>query len=198
MGLKGIVLLELLSSRHCNHDVQQQWRRNGSRRGIWGQVWCRKNRRSGGQWQQWHLLCCPGRGLHSLRCWLWGWRSGLAGLCRHWQGRLHSGDIVSVRWLWRRFRCRSTPPRLHLPHYDVLSSELVASDSAASVAVVRDTDFATIRLRFGFRAVGDSLVSSSTAVLLLNDKKEWCCRIHHRGCPQPIIMPVPQPISPPA
>merc|ERR1712228_815007 len=32
------------------------------------------------------------------------------------------------------------------------------------------------------------------------DKKEWCCRIHHRGCPQPIIpiIPVPQPIAPPA
>merc|ERR1712050_279462 len=21
------------------------------------------------------------------------------------------------------------------------------------------------------------------------DKKEWCCRIHHRGCPQPIAPP---------
>merc|ERR1712151_303524 len=33
------------------------------------------------------------------------------------------------------------------------------------------------------------------------DKKEWCCRIHHRGCLQPIqpiVMPVPQPIAPPA
>merc|ERR1712047_173561 len=36
------------------------------------------------------------------------------------------------------------------------------------------------------------------------DKKEWCCRMHHRGCPptapppQPIIMPVPQPVAPPA
>merc|ERR1711902_72907 len=36
------------------------------------------------------------------------------------------------------------------------------------------------------------------------DKKEWCCRIHHRGCPptapplQPIIMPAPQPVAPPA
>merc|ERR1712099_177768 len=36
------------------------------------------------------------------------------------------------------------------------------------------------------------------------DKKEWCCRVHHRGCPptappqpiQPIIQPVPQPIRP--
>merc|ERR1712003_497633 len=31
------------------------------------------------------------------------------------------------------------------------------------------------------------------------DKKEWCCRIHHVGCPQPIapiIMPAPQPIAP--
>merc|ERR1712087_646561 len=38
------------------------------------------------------------------------------------------------------------------------------------------------------------------------DKREWCCRIHHRGCPQPIQppivvpvpQPVPQPIAPPA
>jgi len=32
------------------------------------------------------------------------------------------------------------------------------------------------------------------------DKKEWCCRIHHLGCPQPIIpiIPVPQPTAPPA
>merc|ERR1739848_14109 len=30
------------------------------------------------------------------------------------------------------------------------------------------------------------------------DKKEWCCRIHHRGCPQPIVMPVPQPVAPAA
>merc|ERR1712060_499589 len=35
-------------------------------------------------------------------------------------------------------------------------------------------------------------------------KREWCCRIHHRGCPttapppQPIVVPVPQPIAPPA
>merc|ERR1712176_1096116 len=34
------------------------------------------------------------------------------------------------------------------------------------------------------------------------DKKAWCCRVHHRGCPptapppQPIIMPAPQPIAP--
>merc|ERR1712060_335536 len=79
------------------------------------------------------------------------------------------GDHIPVRWLWRRFR--STPPRFHLPHYDVLSSELIASDSASSVAVVWASDFATIRLRFGFRGVGDSLVPSSTAVLLLNDGK---------------------------
>merc|ERR1712151_513438 len=36
------------------------------------------------------------------------------------------------------------------------------------------------------------------------DKKEWCCRIHHVGCPstapppQPIIPPAPMPIAPPA
>merc|ERR1712183_1268226 len=36
------------------------------------------------------------------------------------------------------------------------------------------------------------------------DKKEWCCRVHDRGCPptapppQPIVMPVPQPIAPAA
>merc|ERR1712066_576543 len=30
------------------------------------------------------------------------------------------------------------------------------------------------------------------------DKREWCCRIHHVGCPQPIIMPAPQPVAPPA
>merc|ERR1712174_20779 len=36
------------------------------------------------------------------------------------------------------------------------------------------------------------------------DKKEWCCRIHHVGCPstappqQPIILPAPMPIAPPA
>jgi len=36
------------------------------------------------------------------------------------------------------------------------------------------------------------------------DKKEWCCRIHHRGCPptapppQPIFMPAPQPVAPAA
>jgi len=37
------------------------------------------------------------------------------------------------------------------------------------------------------------------------DKKEWCCRVHHQGCPQPrvvpqaqpIMAPVPQPILPP-
>merc|ERR1719225_656882 len=34
------------------------------------------------------------------------------------------------------------------------------------------------------------------------DKKTWCCRVHHRGCPptapppQPIILPAPQPIAP--
>merc|ERR1740129_1287935 len=28
------------------------------------------------------------------------------------------------------------------------------------------------------------------------DKKAWCCRVHHRGCPQPILPPV-QPILPP-
>merc|ERR1712045_1104502 len=34
------------------------------------------------------------------------------------------------------------------------------------------------------------------------DKKEWCCRIHHVGCPptapppMPIIMPAPQPVAP--
>merc|ERR1712061_143346 len=163
----------LLSSRHCNHDVQRLWRRNGSRRGIWGQVWCRKNRRNCGQWRQWHLLRCSRRGLHSLRCRLWGWRSGLAGLRRHWPGRLYSGDHIQVRWLWRRFR--STPPRFHLPDYDVLSSELVAPDPTSSLAVLSHTDFPTIRLRYGFRTVGDSLVSSSTAVLLRNDGKG----LHH-------------------
>merc|ERR1712183_1031172 len=30
------------------------------------------------------------------------------------------------------------------------------------------------------------------------DKEEWCCRIHHRGYPQPIVMPVPQPVAPAA
>merc|ERR1712209_149987 len=36
------------------------------------------------------------------------------------------------------------------------------------------------------------------------DKKAWCCRMHHRGCPptapppQPIIMPAPQPVVMPA
>merc|ERR1712045_1003921 len=36
------------------------------------------------------------------------------------------------------------------------------------------------------------------------DKKAWCCRIHHRGCPptappppRPIILPPVQPIAPP-
>merc|ERR1712183_1216741 len=29
------------------------------------------------------------------------------------------------------------------------------------------------------------------------DKKEWCCRIHHRGCPQPaFVAPPPQPVMP--
>merc|ERR1719401_182447 len=31
------------------------------------------------------------------------------------------------------------------------------------------------------------------------DKRDWCCRIHHRGCPQPIAplpMPVPMPVLP--
>merc|ERR1712039_366590 len=58
---------------------------------------------------------------------------------------------------------------------DVLSFELVAPDPTPSVAVFRDTDFATIRLRSGFRNVGDYLVSSPTAVLLPNDGKG----LHH-------------------
>merc|ERR1711920_20253 len=63
----------------------------------------------------------------------------------------------------------------HLPDHDMLSFELVAADPTSSVAVVRVSDVATIRLRVGFRTVGDYLVSSSTGVLLLNDGKG----LHH-------------------
>merc|ERR1712176_628795 len=28
------------------------------------------------------------------------------------------------------------------------------------------------------------------------DKREWCCRVHHVGCPQPIVLPAPMPIAP--
>jgi len=57
----------------------------------------------------------------------------------------------------------------------MLSFELVAADPTSSVAVVRASDVATIRLRVGFRTVGDYLDSSSTGVLLLNDGKG----LHH-------------------
>merc|ERR1712050_181663 len=29
------------------------------------------------------------------------------------------------------------------------------------------------------------------------DKKDWCCRVHHRGCPQPIAPPMPLPMPVP-
>merc|ERR1711920_831879 len=74
---------------------------------------------------------------------------------------------VLVCRLWRRFL--STPSRFHLPDHDLLSSELVAPDPTSSVALVRDSDFATIRLRIWLRTVGDHLVSSTTGVLLLDD-----------------------------
>merc|ERR1712242_111462 len=117
------------------------------------------------------------RRLHSLRCRLWGWRPGCAGLRGPWPGRLHPGDDIQVRRLWRRF-C-SAPPRLHLPDHDVLSFELVVPDPASSVAVWWGSDIATIRLRIGLRTVGDLLVSSPTGVLLLNDGK----RLQHSAPP---------------
>merc|ERR1719222_474319 len=95
----------------------------------------------------------------------------VAGVCGPWPGRLHPGDHLQVRRLWGRFRSCSTPPRFHLPDYDMLSFEPVVPDPTSSVAVVRDRHFASIRLRIGFRTVGDLLVSSPTAVLLLNDGK---------------------------
>merc|ERR1712060_263304 len=101
----------------------------------------------------------------------WGWRPRFAGLRGPWPGRLHPGDDIQVRWLWRRFRCCSTPSRFHLPDYDVLSFGLVVLDPISSVAVVWGSGIATIRLRIGLRAVGDLLVSSPTGVLLLNDGK---------------------------
>merc|ERR1719220_2225229 len=104
---------------------------------------------------------------HSLRRRLWRKWSRFAGLRGQWPGRLHPGDYVQVRRLWRRFR--STPSRFHLPDHDLLSSELVAPDPTSSVALVRDSDFATIRLRIWLRTVGDHLVSSTTGVLLLDD-----------------------------
>merc|ERR1719394_1718367 len=59
----------------------------------------------------------------------------------------------------------------YLPDYDVLPFELVAPDPTSSVAVVRDTDVAAIRLRSWLRTVGDHLVSSPAGVLLLDDGK---------------------------
>merc|ERR1711920_731380 len=106
---------------------------------------------------------------------LWGWWSGFVGLRGQWPGRVHPGDHIQVCRLWRRFRCCSTPPRFHLPDYDMLSFEPVAPDPTSSVVVVRDSDFATIRLRIGLRTVGDYLVSSPTGVLLFNDGKG----LHH-------------------
>merc|ERR1712045_92104 len=29
------------------------------------------------------------------------------------------------------------------------------------------------------------------------DKRSWCCRVHHVGCPQPIAPPMPQPVPMP-
>merc|ERR1712060_1025970 len=111
---------------------------------------------------------------------------GFAGLRGQWPGRLHPGDYVQVRRLWWRFR--SPPQRFHLSDYDVLSFELVAPDPTPSVAVFRDTDFATIRLRSGFRTVGDYLVSSPTAVLLPNDGKglHHSSPLHHFQHPRPL------------
>merc|ERR1712060_512397 len=86
-----------------------------------------------------------------------------------------AGVTVRVRWLTWAVATEITSRRLHLPDYVVLSVEPVASDPTSSVAVVRDSDVATIRLRVGFRTVGDYLVSSSTGVLLLNDGKG----LHH-------------------
>merc|ERR1712176_195760 len=109
-----------------------------------------------------------GRRLHSLRRRrLWRKWSRFAGLRGQRPGRLHPGDYVQVCRLWRRFR--STPSRFHLPDHDLLSFELVAPDPSSSVAVVRDSDFSTIRLRIWLRTVGDHLVSSPTGVLLLDD-----------------------------
>merc|ERR1712203_792210 len=94
---------------------------------------------------------------------------------QQWQLLHRSGRrLHSLRCrLWGRFR--SPPQGFYLSDYDVLSFELVAPDPTPSVAVFRDTDFATIRLRSGFRNVGDYLVSSPTAVLLPNDGKG----LHH-------------------
>merc|ERR1712176_718208 len=131
------------------------------------------NRRSGSQWREWQLLRCSRRRLYSLRCRLWRKRSGFAGLRGQWPRRLHPGDHVQVRRLWRRFR--STPSRLYLSDYDVLPFELVAPDPTSSVAVVRDTDVAAIRLRSWLRTVGDHLVASPAGVLLLDDGKG----LHH-------------------
>merc|ERR1712038_1105801 len=132
---------------------------------------------SGDGQQQRRLLRGSRRRLHSLRCRLWGWRPGCAGLRGPWPGRLHPGDDIQVRRLRRRFR--SAPPRLHLPDHDVLSFELVVPDPTSSVAVERGSDIATIRLRIGLRTVGDLLVSSPTGVLLLNDGT----RLQHSSAP---------------
>jgi len=67
-----------------------------------------------------------------------------------------------------------------LPDYNVLSFELVAPDPTSSVAVVRDSDFAAIRLRTWLRTVGDHLVSSPAGVLLLDDGKGL--HDHHNFC----------------
>merc|ERR1712066_965636 len=47
--------------------------------------------------------------------------------------------------------------------------------NTSAVAVFRDTYFATVRLRLGFRTVGDCLVPSPAGVLLLNAGKG----LHH-------------------
>merc|ERR1719350_1704646 len=112
--------------------------------------------------------CCVAQGEDCTACGVGcGGNGRFAGLRGRWPGRLHPGDYVQVCRLWWRFR--STPSRFYLPDYDVLSFELVAPDPTASVAVVRDSDFATIRLRIWLRTVGDHLVSSPTGVLLLDD-----------------------------